>query len=241
MVGGLLGLNLSSSVYAQSTEIKATLCDTNGPDIDVTQPASDSVVNNPKITVSGNVTRTSQLDIYINNIYSQSVAISQSNPDFSIDIFLDKGTNTIRLEAFYSCNNTSNNSEVVVTYEPGSKPSEGKDTNTKTTEPGQTRPLTVNNPATDDAKTPGEVIFTWPERFRQYFSFDNPDYVVPVFSWIVLLLLTILTILVLLPLQLLSSFCEELRYRGSVVLIKRIIISIILLIVTGIIFVTIFV
>jgi hypothetical protein len=109
---------LTFDVYAQqNNQVMAVLCDSTGPGVTVSQPVSDSVVNNPNLNIIGEALRTSQLNIYLNNQYNSSLAIT-SDPNFQTSITLIPGTNTIRLDATFSCNNTSSQTEIIVDYVP---------------------------------------------------------------------------------------------------------------------------
>jgi hypothetical protein len=55
--------------------------------------------------------------VYVNGEYSNSVAIG-SNGVLSIQISLKPGTNTIKLNAYFSCNTTSSEETIIVEYVP---------------------------------------------------------------------------------------------------------------------------
>lgn len=115
----------------QQTQVLATLCDSAGPDVTITSPPTDSVVNTSNVNFTGIAQRTSQIDIFVNNVYSQSVAIGAS-PNFSTTVGLSEGTNTIKFSAFFSCNSTSQDVEVVVDYHIIPTPSQPGDTSSST-------------------------------------------------------------------------------------------------------------
>lgn len=100
-----------------SSQVGAVLCDSTGPDVQVSQPVSDSVVTQPTVPLEGTAERTSQIDIFINGVYSHSVALG-FNPAFQTSVTLQEGTNTITLEAHFSCNQTSSTTAIVVDYHP---------------------------------------------------------------------------------------------------------------------------
>lgn len=139
---------LPSDVVAASSgsTIRTEVCDASSPPvISITSPQTDSIVNQPTITIAGSVVRTSQIDIFINNQYASSVAIGSTN-NFSTQTGMTRGTNTIRLDASYSCNNTTASETVVVTYEPSSAPSSGANTSTVTITPSDPGPGIISNP-----------------------------------------------------------------------------------------------
>lgn len=113
----------------QASQVQAALCSTTGPDIRVHNAISDTVVTTPTITIEGTAQQTSQIDVYVNNAYSNSLAISRDTT-FEIPLTLSEGTNTIRLEAFFSCNHTSTSVGLVVDFRPIPSPSSSINTDT---------------------------------------------------------------------------------------------------------------
>ncbi len=108
---------------AQDSTVGAYLCDTTtGPVLTISQPISDTVVNTPNITLSGTVENATQIDIYVNESYSHSIALGFDG-GLSTTVGLMQGTNTIRVEASFSCNNTSAQTQIVVDYVPDVIPS----------------------------------------------------------------------------------------------------------------------
>ncbi len=147
MIGFLVG-----STKAQNNIIRTILCDTNStPIVTVLDPQSDSLVDQPLINVSGQTEQTTQIDIFVNDAYSSSVAVEPSG-SFAVNVPLAKGNNTIRLDAYFSCNQNSASEVLIITYEPKVQPSEGADTDTDieyqpdTTSQHSERPI---NPSSD--------------------------------------------------------------------------------------------
>jgi len=116
----------SAVTYAQAgSSIKTTLCDdVSEPTVIIEQPISDSVVDTASAAVSGTTERTTQIDLFVNDNYSHTVTI-EDDGSFSTTAPLEKGTNTIRLDAYFSCNQTNTSSAVAITYEPAVVPSDG--------------------------------------------------------------------------------------------------------------------
>lgn len=128
-VAGVI-LGGTSMVLAQDTNVRTTLCDaTSAPQITVTSPLSDSVVDEIPLELIAITTRTTQIDIFINNAYSHSVAITPDG-DLQTTVSLQEGDNTIRLDSYFSCNQTTANDTLVVTYIPKVVPSDGGNTDT---------------------------------------------------------------------------------------------------------------
>jgi hypothetical protein len=186
---------------AQDSNITATICDSQGPEIVLSTPVSDSVTNLAIIPIQGTAVRTSQIDIYRNNQYDQSVSVSESNPQLSTTLSLTEGTNTIRLEAFYSCNQTTETLTRIVTYKPEATGGNQSNTDTEVIKPGYTAPDTVSNPAKrrQDLSNLEKLI----EDTREKFSFKrghSESYVKPAQNWILLLLDIVAIFSILAPL-----------------------------------------
>lgn len=184
--------SLGNGVFAQSA-IKATICDPDGPEIHVSEPVSDSVVNMPYITIKGTTQRTSQIDVFVNNEYAHSTALALNNP-FNIEVSLGRGTNTIRLDAYYSCNQTKRSITLVLTYDPDVAP--GSST-TKVTPPGDYQPDVISNPSNPpkffsrDGLTDKIKTSFWPDASRSI--------VIPLFNWLLLLIMCVLLIVFIWP------------------------------------------
>lgn len=115
---------------AKATTIKTELCDsTSGPALSISAPLSDSVVGTAQVHLQGTALRTTQIDISLNGAYSSSLAIEPSGQIDTV-LTLFAGTNTILLQAYYSCNQTASTESIVVTYEPAATPSTGSTTTT---------------------------------------------------------------------------------------------------------------
>lgn len=138
--------SVSAVSVLSDSDVYSILCDgVSAPDVQVVSPVSDSVVNNPNISLNGTTNRTTQIEVHVNNTYSQSLSVNPDGP-FNTTVSLQEGTNTIRLEAYFSCNHTTANFSVVVTYEPQVTPSPGTDTDTNVPGGGVVIPPTISNP-----------------------------------------------------------------------------------------------
>lgn len=213
----------TNSAYAQAqqgTEVRAELCDTTGPAISVVSPQSDSITDTRSVVLSGVTQRTSQLDISINNVYSQSLAIDSSNT-FSTELDLTEGTNTISLDAYYSCNQTSQTFSIVITYVPKAVPSNGSDSSTQIIKPGNTVPITISNPNFESSEEAGESIG---DRIKDNLGFGLTksgdrtiyDYVKPIQSWAVLTLSVLTAICVFLPTAQLMLIFDKVGFKRTV-------------------------
>ena len=144
--------------YAQQGQVLATLCDSTGPDVTITSPPTDSVVNTSNVNFTGIANTTSQIDIYVNNVYSQSVAIGAS-PNFSTSVGLNEGTNTIKFAAYFSCNGTNADYEVVVDYYVIPTPSQPGDTSSNTDQnPSASSVNSTKNKRSDSSGPKNSII-----------------------------------------------------------------------------------
>ncbi len=139
----------NSTAHAESNTVRTTLCDeVSTPEITIEEPVSDSIVSTANVGLGGTTQRTTQIDIFINDSYSQSLAI-EPDGDFETTIALLEGDNLIRVEGYFSCNQTSSVSTVVVTYRPAAQPSDGGDIDTG-----------VPDPSSGDDDSDGGVVVT---------------------------------------------------------------------------------
>ncbi len=184
----------SPRLFAQSnSNIRAEICRDEKPVVDITSPVSDSVTDVPQITLTGSTIRTTQIDISLNNVYSHSVAIGNDGL-LSSALTLVEGTNIISLDAYYSCNQETEEYEIVLTYEPRIVPSNGGDSITEVTSPGTIGPGVISSPGAASSETSPESL---PERITDNLGItedDNSeagsfysDYVIPIRSWFSLL------------------------------------------------------
>lgn len=162
----------------QGTDITATICAAEGPILQITSPKSDSVVNSREVPLIGTAQRTSQIEVYVNEEYIQSTAVGADNL-INTTIPLVLGTNTIKLVAYYSCNQQNYETNLVVTYTPDASSQTGRPS-TRTTRPGNTAPNQVSNPEDETEAKPGII-----DRIEDNFNFSrNTSFVRPLFSWI---------------------------------------------------------
>lgn len=91
----------------------------------VLQPQSDSVIDEPKVAISGTVVHISQIDFFIDDTYNHTQALGFSAANFTSSVTLSPGTHTLKLVASDSCSQTTHEQTLVVTYEPKVVPSVG--------------------------------------------------------------------------------------------------------------------
>lgn len=120
-----------STTHVAHALVEVMICpDSSQSNIMITSPQSDSIVNEPKLSISGDVTYISQIDFFIDDVYSHTVALGYSATEFSSPVSLMPGTHTIKLTATDSCSQAMYADSVVVTYEPTTQPSVGENVET---------------------------------------------------------------------------------------------------------------
>lgn len=191
LISILLALAFFTAPTQAQTELTATICNADGPVINLTNPASDSVINQRTTPVTGSVLRTSQVDIYLNNDYVESVAIGLDE-QLNTTLTLHEGTNTIRFDMFYSCNQTQASQSVAVTYRPDASTSTARPS-TRTIPAGDTAPGQVSNPEQLQEGDQGII-----ERIQDNLTFTD-SYVRPAGYWIATLLAFLFACVALLP------------------------------------------
>lgn len=182
---------ISIGVAQEGSQIGAFLCHTDGPDLQITQPLSDSVVNTPSVVIAGTALRTSQIDFTVNGQYSHSVAIGL-DAALQTQVPLRPGTNTIGLQAFFSCNGTSASRSIIVDYQPIVSPTDPNAVDTQVVNAGDSTATTSNAGSLDTIK----------DKFG--LSGVSSSYAESVLSWITLLIIAVLLALAFGPVSLVT-------------------------------------
>lgn len=105
--------------HAKDNDVNVAVCTgSEGSTITITQPISDSVINQPVTTFRGAVTNATQIEIEIDGVYASSVPIGSNQATYVTDITLTSGTHTIKLIANDVCQHSNDSASVVLTYEP---------------------------------------------------------------------------------------------------------------------------
>lgn len=100
---------------AQDTEVGATLCSADPPEITVYAPEDGVIAANQTIMVEGVVQRASSVTVQINGEIAATIPIAFSGP-FSTEAALIPGTNMIQVDAYLSCNATDASTTFFVWY-----------------------------------------------------------------------------------------------------------------------------
>lgn len=126
----LLSFGISTTNVAHAL-VEVMICpDSSQSKITITSPQSDSIINEPKVSISGDVTYISQIDFFIDDVYSNTVALGYSATEFLSPVSLEPGTHTIKVTATDSCSQATYTDSVVITYEPTTQPSLGENVET---------------------------------------------------------------------------------------------------------------
>jgi hypothetical protein len=84
---------------SDGTVVRAQVCATSGAVVAITKPQSDSIVQQHEVQLIGIVEQTSQIEIYVDDTYNNSLSIPVGASDFSvpIDVELKNGSDSIVL------------------------------------------------------------------------------------------------------------------------------------------------
>lgn len=122
---------LAVTAQSGSNNVQVMVCpQPSESSLNITAPQSDSVVDAPKLTISGVVEHISQIDFFIDDTYNHTQALGFSAADFTSTVTLSPGTHTLKLVASDSCSQTVHEKTLVVTYEPKVLPSVGSTVDT---------------------------------------------------------------------------------------------------------------
>jgi len=129
------GVLVFGTANAANTIVTAIVCSTAGSTITLSQPVSDSVVNNPNITLSGTVTQATAVAVYVDGIHRSTTNLDAIGQPFSTSVAVSAGTHEIRVTSQDICNNQDGIAIAVITYQPGAVPTQGPSVPTVTLPP----------------------------------------------------------------------------------------------------------
>jgi len=149
-IGLLVGLTLlipARDAAAQSN-VQVVICHGTQPaTLSIVRPKSDSVVSEPELVVSGTVSQSNQLEIYIDGAFNSVESLPAETSTYTTSAQLSAGTHTIKLVAVDACQVENASLELVITYQPISTPSSGSQVPTNVQGLGEVREVT---PVTSD-------------------------------------------------------------------------------------------
>jgi hypothetical protein len=86
--------------------------------LELSEPLSDSLYAQPDVVVAGTVSLVTQVELYIDGVYTRTVAVSQSSNQFQATLTLAPGTHTIRASGIPLCGGSLADELVALTYQP---------------------------------------------------------------------------------------------------------------------------
>lgn len=209
--GAVLALLLNLAVFSfvpsalsaaqQSTQVGAIICHSESPDLQISEPLSDSVTGTPTIPIEGTALYTSQIDILVNGQYSHSVAIGFDSV-LQTDVSLQEGTNTITLQAYFSCNNTSADLDIIVDYQPAVTPTTPGNIDTQVSSSSGSSIVSSSQESTSGI---AQIFENVKEKLGLEDSSDSEEspsqqsYVTSAFNWMVFLAILVLVGMIFAP------------------------------------------
>lgn len=121
----LVTLMTHGSVVSAAPTLQAIICGDTPATLTITRPESDSVLNESEIVLTGSVSQSSQLEVYVDDAFNGVESLPATATDYETKVQLAPGTHTIRLVAVDNCQVGNGTASVVVTYQPISTPSVG--------------------------------------------------------------------------------------------------------------------
>ncbi len=114
-------------VRAVDSNVGALVCGTDAivASLTITEPLSDSIVNQPNVTVRGTAQNSSQIEVSVDGAYNSTAAIAADSIAFQTLIVLPEGTHTVSMVAYGVCGGPNATDSIVVTYQPVAEPSSG--------------------------------------------------------------------------------------------------------------------
>lgn len=122
-----------AGAHATDTDVNAVVCNpqTAGSSIDVGEPKSDSVVNQPVTTFRGTVSDATHVDVEVDGKYDSTFTVAPGQTSFTVDVRLSLGTHTVTLTANDICQIRNDSDSVIITYERDAGSSNGGETPTE--------------------------------------------------------------------------------------------------------------
>lgn len=124
------------TVAAQGSAVNAIIC-SSGATVTLQQPISDSIVTSPIVTISGQATQASQVEVYVNDQLDSISSIPVGQSAFSATTTVSNGTSTIKVVAVDVCQLQNGQASSVVTFNPPPENSGSNGSDTQTNLPGQ--------------------------------------------------------------------------------------------------------
>ncbi|MDB5187463.1 MAG: hypothetical protein JWM07_935 [Candidatus Saccharibacteria bacterium] len=129
---------MSHPTSAESTVVTRICDEAQGASVTITSPASDSLVDDPTIALTGTVSQSNQLEVLVDDAFNGVVPLDSSASTYSTQVQLPVGTHKITVTATDACQVQNATQSIVVTYQPAQAPSTGVDVSTSVSEKGGT-------------------------------------------------------------------------------------------------------
>ena len=116
----VLHVHSSAGALNEGSQVNSLVCSgsSSNASLTVASPQSDTIVNHSPITIQGSAENISQIDTYVDAVYSGTVAISVQQTSYTLSQSLPEGTHTITLVGNDVCNYQDVSVTLVVTYYP---------------------------------------------------------------------------------------------------------------------------
>jgi hypothetical protein len=108
-----------ASVFAQSSEIGATLCSDTPPTVTISAPQNFDTITTAVVDLEGYADRASNLSVIVNSNPPITIPVAFSAP-FSLPIELQLGVNVVDIAVHLNCNDTTVQTQLIVQYSPSS-------------------------------------------------------------------------------------------------------------------------
>lgn len=119
-----------SFAVSGDTEVQAVVCGSQGSDVAISTPKTDSTITQPTVAIDGTVTHATQIDISVDGQYSQTLPIASGQSTFQASVDITTGTHTIELVANDVCHVRNGSASLVITFDPNGSAGNGEDTAT---------------------------------------------------------------------------------------------------------------
>lgn len=120
----VLHVHSSAGALNEGSQVNSLVCSgsSSNASLTVASPQSDTIVNHSPITIQGSAENISQIDTYVDAVYSGTIAISVQQTSYTLPQSLPEGTHTITLVGNDVCNYQDVSVTLVVTYYPDAPP-----------------------------------------------------------------------------------------------------------------------
>lgn len=116
----VLGANsLFGASVSANTVVGAVVCSpSNSASLAISQPVDGHTTADMPVTISGSLNLLSQIRVFVDNVFTETVPIASDASTFSFELTLPTGSHEVRLEGVDICQLTSPVAQVVVIYNP---------------------------------------------------------------------------------------------------------------------------